>query len=379
MRFAIVGNSATPMTNFRGPLIAQISGMGHTLYALAPDFDDNGRAIVRALGAEAVDYPLARTGLNPVSDIADARALRAILKALKLDGVLCFGIKPVIYGTLAARLAGIGQRYALITGLGYAFTESGRTTLKRWIVGMVARLLYRRALRHAQCVFMQNPDDADDFVRLGIVPRDKIVTVNGTGLDLEEWRPAPPVTQPITFLLAARMLRDKGIHEYVEAARLVKKIHPDVRYVLIGAQDANPDAIPAAQLAAWTGDGVIEWPGQVDMRSWLSQASIFVLPSYREGVPRSTQEAMAMSRPIITTDVPGCRETVIEGVNGYLVAPRNALDLAAAMIRFIQDPDSIATMGQASRRLAEEKFNVHEINTTMTEAMQLHGPMEQAL
>lgn len=375
MRFAIVGNSAASMTNFRGPLIARISGMGHTVYALAPDFDQNTRAIVSSLGAEPVDYPLARTGLNPVSDIADARALFEILRDLELDGVLCFGIKPAIYGTLAARLAGIANRYALITGLGYAFIESSRTTLKRRLVGIAAQLLYRQALRHAQRVFMQNPNDADDFVRLGIIERDRIVTVNGTGLDLDEWRPAPPVTQPITFLLAARLLKDKGIHEYVEAARLVKTTHPDIRFVLIGAHDTNPDAIPAEQLASWLQEGVIEWPGHVDARTWLGKASVFVLPSYREGVPRSSQEAMALSRPIITTNVPGCRETVIEGVNGYLVPPRNVPDLAAAMYRFIQNPDSIAAMGQAGRVLATEKFNVHEINTTMTEAMNLHDEM----
>ncbi len=371
MRFAIIGNAASGLTNFRAPLIAEIVRRGHEVFALAPDFSLETRAIVTALGAEPVDFPLMRTGLNPLTDLTNAGALRAILASLRLDSVLSFGIKPAIYGTLAARRAGIPARHVLITGLGYAFTEDSTARFKRRVVGFGARVLYRHAMRQAQTVFMQNPDDAKDFIRMGIVEATKVVTVNGTGVELDKWQPAPPVLEPITFLLAARMLRDKGVLEFVGAARALKARNPSARFVLVGGLDSNPEAIEASQIALWVNDGIVEWHGHVDMRSWLSQTSVFVLPSYREGVPRSTQEAMAMARPIITTDVPGCRETLVEGRNGFLVPPRNPAAIASAMERFILQPELISSMGAQSRRLAEERFDVRVINDLMIRTMKL--------
>jgi len=166
-------------------------------------------------------------------------------------------------------------------------------------------------------------------------------------------------------------LRDKGVLEFVGAARALKARNPSARFVLVGGLDSNPEAIEASQIALWVNDGIVEWHGHVDMRSWLSQTSVFVLPSYREGVPRSTQEAMAMARPIITTDVPGCRETLVEGRNGFLVPPRNPAAIASAMERFILQPELISSMGAQSRRLAEERFDVRVINDLMIRTMKL--------
>lgn len=371
MRFAIVGNAASTLTNFRLPLIADIVARGHTVYAMAPDYTAEARGQISAVGAEPVDFRLARTGLNPLADWRDGQALRGVLQRLQLDSVLCYGIKPAIYGTLAAARAGIPARHVLITGLGYAFADQTSHSLKRRLVGAAARWLYRYALARARTVFMQNPDDTREFVAAGTVAADKVVTVNGTGVELDKWPPSPPVTEPVTFLLAARMLRDKGVLEFIHAAWRVKEASPKARFVLIGATDSNPEAIPAAQLKAWVETGVVEWPGHVDMRSWLAQTSVFVLPSYREGVPRSTQEAMAMGRPIITTDVPGCRETVIDGVNGFMVPARDTDALAAAMQRFIDDQGLIASMGQRSRELAERRFDVREVNALMIRTMKL--------
>ncbi len=369
--FAIVGNAGVSLVNFRGPLIEDIVARGHRVLALAPDFDESTRAAVRACGAEPVDYSLSRTGLNPARDFVDCCRLFRTLRGLNVDCVLSYAIKPVIYGTFAAALARIPRRHALLTGLGYAFTRGEEASLKRRLVGRSARFFYRKALARADRVFMQNPDDAHDFVSMGIIGQDKIVTVDGTGIRLDEWVPAPPVSSPLTFLLAARMLRDKGVFEFVEAARAVRAAHPSARFILAGDTDANPEAISRQQLTAWVKSGVVEWPGQVAVREWLAQASVFVLPSYREGVPRSTQEAMAMGRPIITTDAPGCRETVIAGENGFLVPPRNAQALAAAMRRFIAEPGLIASMGAKSRTYAEEKFDVRKINAVMIRAMGL--------
>src|SRR5690606_30973703 len=179
--------------------------------------------------------------------------------------------------------------------------------------------LYAFALARAERVIFQNRDDLNEFTDAGVVSQDKAVNAGGTGVDLQEWPLSPPVTKPVTFLLAARLLREKGILEYVEAARTIKARYPEVRFILLGGLDTNPGGISAAEVHSWVEEGVLEWPCHVKVKPWFEQMSVFVLPSYREGVPRSTQEAMAMGRPVITTDAPGCRETVEHGVNGFLV------------------------------------------------------------
>lgn len=322
-------------------------------------------------GAQPVDYSLKRTGMNPLRDVHDMILLVQSLRKVKPDVTLAYFIKPVIYGTLAAWLAGVRRRFALIEGLGYVFTPPagiepvGRRLLRRAVVG-----LYRVALQRASRVFLLNDDDINEFLTRGLVHSAAVVKLGGIGVDLEQWRPAAPVVRPITFLLAARLLREKGITEFAEAARQVKARHPTVRFILLGGLDPNPGALSRAEVERWVAEGILEWPGHVEVRPWLEQASVYVLPSYyREGVPRSTQEAMAMARPVITTDAPGCRDTVIEGKNGFLVPIRDPAALAAAMLRFVECPELIVSMGQASRRLAVARFDVHKVNRMMIEAM----------
>ena len=190
------------------------------------------------------------------------------------------------------------------------------------------------------------------------------------GVDLIEWPPAPPVLEPVTVVLAARLLREKGIAEYAEAARQVKARHPEVRFVLLGSLDPNPGGFTRGEVESWVAQGVLEWPGHVDVKPWLARASVYVLPPYyREGMPRSTQEAMAMGRPVITTDAPGCGETVIDGENGFLVPVRDADALAEWILRFVENPALIRTMGQRSRQLAEERFDVRRINARLREVL----------
>jgi len=327
---------------------------------------------VRKLGAEPVDISMSRTGLNPLRDFGDLVGLYSTLKDLKLDTVLSFAIKPVIYGTSAARLARVPKRFALIAGLGYAFGDDRQSTLKRRTIRGVARCLYTLALLQTQKVFMQNPDDVEDFAAMKIVTRDKMELVNGTGVDLADWPFLPSVTAPITFLLAARLLAEKGINDYVAAARTIKAKAPNTRFVLLGGLDSNPNGIERSQVEQWVTEGLIEWPGHVPVRPWVAEASVYVLPSYyREGIPRSIQEALASGRPVITTDAPGCRETVVHGRNGFLVRPRNADQLVQAMQQFLDNPRLIVDMGQQSRLLAEERFDVRAINARMLDIMGL--------
>jgi len=373
-RIAIIGSQAFALWNFRGPLIHEMAKRNLEVYALAPNYDDETRKKVEQLGAMPVQYRLSRTGLNPFRDALNFLDLIFILRRIKPDVTFCYTIKPVIYGTLAAWIVGVHRRFALITGLGYAFAASeDREGLKRRIVRIIAQFLYKLALRKATKVFFQNPDDLNEFVQKGIVHPEKAFLLGPTGVDLEAFPFAPPVTDPIAFLFAARLLREKGILEFVEAARRIKAKYPDVRFILLGGLDTNPGAISREEVEGWVKEGLIEWPGHVpDVRPYIAQASVFVLPSYyREGVPRSIQEAMAMGRPIITTDAPGCRETVLPGVNGFLVPVRDMNALVSAMERFINEPELIERMGKESRRIAEERFNVHKINQVLLEAMGL--------
>lgn len=363
------------MINFRGPLIRDLVGRGVTVYALSPDFDARTRKIIEKLGAIPVDISLQRTGQRVWRDVWDFVRLCRTIRALKPDAMFSYFVKPVIYGSLAGYICGVPKRYALVAGLGYVFADSphvpssGRT--RRRILQGVVSALYRLACKSCDRVFFQNDDDVAYFLSNGLISRDKVVRVNGTGVDLHEFRPAPPVTKPITFLLIARLLREKGIREYVQAARKVKALHPSVRFLLVGAPDANPGALSPTEVASWVQHGIVEWPGHVDdVRPWISQSSVFVLPSYyREGVPRSTQEAMAMGRAVITTDSVGCRDTVQNGVNGFLVPPRDSEALADAMLRFVEVPSLIVEMGRKSREFVEQRFDVKAINALILTAM----------
>ncbi|NMM36577.1 MAG: glycosyltransferase family 4 protein [Glaciimonas sp.] len=369
-RLAIIANQAFSISNFRGPLVREMVGRGVTVYALAPDYDEASRAAVASLGAVPIDFSMSRTGMNPFRDALDMIRLAIQLRSLKLDATFAYFIKPVIYGTLAARLAGVPKRFAMIEGAGYVFIDSDKTSLRRNVLRTVVTQLYKLGLSQSQRVFMLNQDDKKLFVESGMVAAAKVQLLDGIGLDLNFYQISPPVLQPLCFILVARLLREKGIYDYVDAARRMKAVYPDVRFLLLGSVDINPSSILESEVHAWVTEGVVEWPGHVfDVRSWIADASVFVLPSYREGLPRSAQEAMAMGRPVITTDVPGCRETVIEGVNGFMVPVRNPSALAQAMLRFIEQPSLISEMGVESRCMAEEKFDVHKINAEILAAM----------
>lgn len=365
---ALLAHHAGSLLNFRGDWIRELCASSAQVLCLAPDYQDEDRAAVRRLGAVPVDYDLQRTGMNPARDLCDAWGLMRLLRRLRPDVTFAFSTKPVIYGTLAAWATRVPRRVAMIEGVGFVFTDGDRPLgWKRRILRRVVGGLYRLALFRAHRVIFLNPDDRCEFVERGLAPASRAVVLGGIGVDLDVWAPAPPVRKPVTFLLVARLLREKGIVEYVEAAKEVRSLHKDARFLLLGGLDSNPGGLGRAEVQSWVDEGILEWPGHVDVRPWLAQASVFVLPSWREGVPRSTQEAMAMARPVITTDVPGCRETIEDGVNGFRVPVRNAQALAQAMLCFVREPDLIGSMGGASRRLAEERFDVRRVNARLSE------------
>lgn len=368
-RVLIVAHYARTLVNFRGELIQEMINRGHEVIALGPE--DDYQEKVRELGAEYVSYPLQRTGLNPWRDLTTLRHLVGLMKRYRPDLVFSYAVKPVIYGSLAARRAGVKRVYSLFTGLGFAFTAATGNRKQRLVQALV-QFLFRIALRNNRGLFFQNPDDRDLLQRLGLVSPGQAVLVNGSGVNLAKYAAGPPPDQRVIFLLIARLLQDKGIREFVEAARRVKSKYPDAGFNVVGPFDSNPSAINEQEMDRWVKEGVITYQGEVeDVRPFIEQSSVYVLPSYREGTPRTILEAMAMGRPIITTDAPGCRETVQPGVNGFLVPVKDSQALAKAMQRFVEDPDLIRAMGKRSRHMAEDKYDVFKVNEVMLRTMGL--------
>lgn len=371
MRIVIIASYAPSVINFRGKLIEKFLNHGATVTVIIPDNSDLDEVKkIESMGVNCAFVPMQSTGLNPLSDIKTFLAIRKILKKMKPTHVLSYTIKPVIYGMLASRTLRIKNRYPLITGLGSMFIPE--TAKGRFLLQLI-KLQYRIALKGVSAVIFQNPDDREVFKTFRIVTAEKSSIVNGSGVDTAYFlSQKQPPDKRVKFLLIARLLRDKGIYEYVEAARLIKKNHPEVIFQLAGYLDKNPSATTQEEVLSWQIGGVIEFLGRLsDVQSAIEQCSVYVLPSYREGTPRSVLEAMSMSRPIITTDVPGCRETVIEGENGYLVPVKSASSLADEMEKFIINPDLIQKMGQRSREIAEEKYDVHKVNNEMFKIMGL--------
>lgn len=369
MRFLLIASLAESLINFRGPLIAALQARGLQVHVAAPDLPESDpiRQQLQARGVVVHHVALRRTGTNPLADAHTLWCLWRLMRRVRPDHVLAYTVKPVIYGSLAAWLSGVPRRSALITGLGYAFQQQRRGG----VLQAVVHGLYALALARVDTVFFQNPDDEALFrQRALLAPGGHSCVVNGSGVDVAAFAVAPLPPGPPCFLLVARLLGDKGVREYAQAARRVRSLHPGVRCLLVGWIDTNPDAIARSELDAWVAEGTLEFLGRLsDVRPAIAQCSVYVLPSYREGTPRTVLEAMAMGRAVITTDAPGCRETVVDGDNGFLVPVRDADALAQAMLKFLHDPGLAVRMGGRARVVAEEKYDVHKVNAVMLREM----------
>jgi glycosyltransferase involved in cell wall biosynthesis len=356
----VLGSFAPSLVHFRGPLIAAIGMQGHRVVAAAPAIDGETAQALKALGAEPRQVPLDNASISPAGLLRSVKAVRELIRDVRPDVVLAYTVKPVVAAALAGRAERVPKIVSLITGAGYAFT--GGRELKRVVSRIAASLLYRAALKRSDVIVFQNRDDERLFRRLALVAVGREThIVNGSGIDLRQFSPVPLPARP-SFLMIARLLKDKGIREFADAAARVKAEHPKVAIALVGYLDPSPDSITEAEMDELVRRG-IDFKGRLaDVRPAIADCSVYVLPSYREGTPRSVLEAMAMGRAIITTDAPGCRETVIDGANGFLVPPRDADALYHAMMHFVRDPDHVPTMGRESRRIAEAKYDVTRVN-----------------
>ena len=370
-RFFLVSGYAGSVIRFRGHLIDALLAQGLEVHVAAAGFEEVPaiREQLLARGVVVHALPIERTGMNLLADLRSCLHFYRLFRQQRPHAVLAYMNKPVIYGLTAAWLARVPRRFALMTGLGFAFQDEN---FDRPVARLIRRL-YQVALSVTARVFFQNPDDEAMLRELRLLPaRVPSQVVAGSGVEVSEYPFRPVLEQPV-FLMIARLLREKGVREYVAAAGALRRRHPQVRCLLVGALDEHPSAVSRAELDGWVRDGDIEYLGQLaDVRPALASAGIYVLPSfYREGIPRSILEALSMGRAVITTDSPGCRETVRDGENGLLVEPRSVPSLLAAMEALALDPQRVARMGAASRQLAEQRFDVHAVNRAMIDGMGL--------
>jgi len=371
MKVLVIGGRARSLVNFRGELLKAMVKRGHKVVACAPNISTNIVERLTSFGVKPREVHIDRTGLNPASDLRTLLDLIKIFKEERPDKVLSYTIKPVLYGSFAARITGIGEMYSMITGLGYVFAETKGA--KHKLISHLVSLLYKHAMKANRCIFFQNPDDMTLFRNRGLVPsHTEVKIINGSGVDLDHFAVAPLPEGP-SFLLIARLIAIKGVREYVNAAQIVRSKFPEAKFFLAGWLDKNPSAITESELKSWQENGIIQYLGVLeDVRPAIARSSVYVLPSHGgEGTPRTVLEAMSMGRPIITTNTPGCKETVIPSVNGFLVPPKDSGKLAMAMETFVRQPELAAKMGKASRKIAEEKYDVHKVNKVILETMNL--------
>ena len=366
-KFILISPKNRTVYNFRGDLVKEIISRGYDVIVIGPDQTDVDR--IEALGARFYEIPMNKTSTNVFRDLKYCRELTAFLKKEKPDATLGYTVKPCIYGAIAAKCAGVKSINSLVTGGGYTFTA---TSVKAWVLGVIVRMLYRIGFSKADHVIFQNEDDLNEFCDRGLLKRGKCSFVNGSGVNLTYFEQAP-MPEKFGFFMLSRLLKSKGVREYLEAARMVKEKYPQAKFYLLGKYEtAMQDALERDYVEVFIRDGIIErFDETSDVRPYYAMCSVYVLPSYREGTPRTVLEAMAMGRPIITTDTQGCRGTVQDGVNGFLVPVKDSRAVAEKMIWCYEHSEKISEMGRQSLHYVHEKFDVNNVNADMIRIMNL--------
>ena len=365
MKIFIIGNVASMMINFRRELILEFIRCEFEVYCLVSDYDEKSREAIKNLGAIPIDYSLNSKGLNPLKDIVALFDLIKIIKHYKPDVVFSFFVKPVIFGAIAARITKVSRIVGMIEGLGGAFTKhKNGQSLKTKLIRYIQIMLYKISLPLLDKLIFLNKDDENDLVKKYKINVKNIQILGPIGVDLDKFKYSMALMKPVSFIFIARLLAEKGVFEYLEAAKIIKQKYKDTKFYILGSFDeANPFGLKKQELQEYLKNDIVVYPGFVnDVNRWIKKSSVFVLPSYREGYPRSTQEAMSIGRAVITTNSVGCKEGVIDGVNGFLIPPYDYKLLANKMEYFIQNPNEINKMGLESRKIAEQNFDIHKIN-----------------
>ena len=370
MKIAVLSSFTTSLFWFRVDMMQSFRAAGYDVLAVGEGSEAEWGQKFADLGIRYRQIPVSRNGTNPLRDMKTLAALVRLLREEMPDKIFAYQAKTVIYGGLAARLNGIRDFYPLIAGVGSVFLGGG---FKQKLIRSILVTEYKLGMHHAPKVFFQNRDDLKVFTDAKILPEHKAVMLHGSGVNVETFTPAPLPDAP-GFLCISRLIRDKGVVEYLEAARKLHALRPEARCVLVGPFDTNPSAIRPEELQGYIDDGSVEYVGeQKDVQPFLKACTAYVLPSYHEGTPKTVLEAMACGRPSITTDAPGCRETVTDGVNGYLVPVKDVDAVVTAMERILDDPANAQRMATEARRIAEDRYDVHKVNASICRTMGIHN------
>ena len=381
-KIALIGTTGSSFYGFRADLILQLVQQGHIVYALTSESTEECLGKIKALGAIPITYELNRGGLNPFADIQSFIQLKKILRDIQPDIVFSYFAKPVIYGSMEAQASKVPVIIGMLEGLGYTFTAQPEgQTIKTKLIRNIQVLLYKLAFPCLDKMIFLNPDDQQDLMKKYNLKAPEVHILGGIGLNLADYPYVEVKNSSVKFLFIGRLLKEKGVFELIQAIRIVKSRYPNACFTILGAIDhQNMGALKQEELDSLVAEKLFEYPGYVtNIKDWITDTSVFVLPSYREGVPRSTQEAMAIGRPVITTDVPGCRETVVDGVNGFLVPKWNPEALADKMCYFIENPEQVNKMGLKSYEIAQEKFDAEKVNSKLIEIMGLKDLNEKTL
>lgn len=368
MKILLIAPKTSTFINFRADLMKAISEKGNKIVAVCPE--GGYEPILAELGAKCVLIPLKKNSLGLFNNMMYLQHLTKIIKKEKPDKIFAYTIKPVIFGSIAAKRAKVKEMYSMITGLGYVYAIN---TLKTKILRVICGIGYKIAFRYNQKVIFQNKDDREEFVHRNYLSKEKCEVVDGSGVNMEKFKRNPLPTDN-TFLMVSRILKQKGVREYLEAAKMVKEKYPEAKFLYVGAEDKTQLAFNLDEVKEkYLDSGIVEYCGESnDVPSYLAKCTVFVLPSYyREGIPRTLLEALSMGRPIITTDTIGCRETVQEGKNGFLVPIKNPEALAEKMIYMIENRKILEKMSDESYTYCKERFDVNMINKKMLDIMQI--------
>lgn len=368
MKIAVLSSHTSSLFWFRMDMMKDFIKHGHSVIALGPESESDWMSKFEENGIQYKQLFVERNGINPLSDLRTYLELKKFMKEEKPDKVFAYQAKTVVYGCLAARAKGISEVYPLIAGLGSIFRGEG---LKNKIIKTIMKTEYRLACNAGKKVFFQNNDDKNEFINNRLVQEEKIVIINGSGVNLEKFKPEP-LPEKTAFLFIGRLIKDKGVMEYLEACKKIKEEYPEVRCLLVGPYDSNPTALQPEELQPFINQEIIEYFGeQSDVRPYLKQCSTYVLPSYHEGTPKTVLEAMAIGRSIITSDAPGCRETVTHKYNGFLVPVKDVNGLVEKMRTLIIDQETNKKMAERSLKLAIEKYDVDLVNKSIMKTMGL--------
>ena len=365
MRVLLISPKNRTIYNFKGDLIKELLAKGHEVWVTGPDETDLDRIL--ALGVQFILTPMTKTGTSVFGDFRYFLSLRKIFKQHQIDVVLSYTVKPIVYGSMAAKLAKVKHINSMVTGAGYVFTA---TTPKAKALSVMVKCLYKVGFKCSDRVIFLNKDDQEEFCKGRLLQLDKCYVIDGEGVNMTQFAKTLPYPKPVTFFMLSRLLRTKGVMEYLQAAKNVKARYPQVQFMLLGSYHAMPQAIPLSEIEPYEADGTVtRYEEHPNVKEFYEKCSVYVLPSYREGVPRTVLEAMAMERPIITTDANGCRETVIHGYNGFLIPVQDIKALEEKMEYFILHEDKIEEMGKNAFDLCKKKFEVPKINKDILEIL----------